>query len=75
MSIKACELSKWREPNYIEALAAAYAETGDFGKAVKYQTQAMNMKSAHGPVDKKTRERLALYQDHKPWRAEPLVAR
>ena len=58
-----------------QALAAAYAETGDFGKAVKYQTQAMKMKRAHCPVDKKTRERLGLYQEHKPWRAEPLVSR
>jgi hypothetical protein len=75
MSIKACELSKWKEPDHIEALAAAYAETGDFDKAVKYQAQGIEMKSAYGPVDKKTRERLALYKAHKPARAEPLVAR
>ena len=75
MSIKACELSKWREPRYIAALAAAYAEMGDFDKAVKFQTQAIDMKSEYGPVDKKTREHLALYRDHKPARSEPLVAR
>jgi tetratricopeptide (TPR) repeat protein len=73
MSMRACELSKWKEPYRIEALAAAYAETGDFDKAVKYQTQAINMKSAYGPVDKKTREHLMLYQAHKPARIEPLV--
>lgn len=75
MSIKACELSKWKEPAHIFALAAAYAETGDFDQAVKYQTQAMKMKSAYGRVDKDTRERLAFYRDHKPWRAKMLVAR
>ena len=75
MSMRACELSKWKEPPYIEALAAAHAETGDFEQAVKYQTQAMKMKSEYGPIDKKTRERLALYRDHKPWRSEPLSAR
>ena len=74
MSMRACELSKWKEPCCIEALAAAYAETGDFDKAVKFQTQAINMKSEYGPVDKKTREHLALYRDHKPARSEPLVA-
>jgi hypothetical protein len=75
MSIKACELSKWREPDHVQRLAAAYAETGDFEQAVKYQTQAIKMKSAYGPVHKKMRERLALYRDHQPARSEPLVAR
>jgi tetratricopeptide (TPR) repeat protein len=75
MSMRACELSKWKELYRIEALAAAHAETGDFDQAVKYQTQAMKMKSEYGPIDKKTRERLALYRDHKPWRSEPLSAR
>jgi tetratricopeptide (TPR) repeat protein len=74
-STRACELSKWKEPYRIEALAVAYAEIGDFDKAVKFQTQAINMKSEYGPVDKKTREHLALYRDHKPARFEPLVAR
>ncbi len=75
MSMRACELSKWKEPAAIFTLAATYAETGDFDQAVKYQTQAMKMKSEYGPVHKKTRERLALYQAHKPARSEPLVAR
>jgi tetratricopeptide (TPR) repeat protein len=75
MSMRACELTKWKKPGDIFALAAAYAETGDFDKAVKYQTQGMKMKSAYGPVDKKTRERLALYRDHEPWRSKPLSAR
>jgi Flp pilus assembly protein TadD len=75
MSIKACELSRWKEPAWIFALAAAYAETGDFAQAVKYQTQGINLKSAYGPIHKDTRERAAFYRDDKPWRAKPLVAR
>jgi tetratricopeptide (TPR) repeat protein len=75
MSMRACERTNWKEPAHIETLAAAYAETGDFDGAVKYQTQAMKMKSEYGPIDKKTRERLALYRDHKPWRSEPLSGR
>lgn len=74
MAIRACELTKWKEPSEIDTLAAAYAESGDFDEAVKYQTQAINMKSDYGPVDKKTRKRLAPYRDHKPARSEPLVA-
>jgi tetratricopeptide (TPR) repeat protein len=75
MSRRACEVTKSKEPDDILTLAAAYAETRDFDQAVKYQAQGIKMKSAYGPVDKKARERLALYQAHKPARAEPLVSR
>jgi tetratricopeptide (TPR) repeat protein len=75
LSIKACELSKWKKPACIFALAAAYAETGDFDQAVKYQMQGIRMKSAYSPDDRDDRERLALYRDHKPYRNKPLVTR
>lgn len=75
MSTRACELSKWSEQDHLQALAAAYAESDDFDKAVKYQTQAINMKSAYGPLLEEARERLAFYRDHKPWRRKPLSAR
>jgi tetratricopeptide (TPR) repeat protein len=74
MSMRACELTKWKEPGEILMLAAAYAETGDFDKAVKYQTQGMKVESEYGRVDKETREDLALYQAGKPARTEPLIA-
>jgi Flp pilus assembly protein TadD len=75
MSTRACELSKWSEQDHLQALAAAYAESGDFDKAVKYQTQGINMKSVYGPLLEEARERLAFYRDHRPWRAKPLVGR
>jgi tetratricopeptide (TPR) repeat protein len=75
MGTRVCELSKWKEPYDIAVLAAAYAESGDFDKAVKFQTQAINVKSEYGPVPKEAREQLAFYRDHKPWREKPLSAR
>ena len=75
MSMRACELMGWKEPGAIFNLAAAYAEAGDFNEAVKCQLQASNMASEYGPILKEERERLALYQDHKPWRSKPLSAR
>ena len=38
---KACQLRNWEDPLYFDALAAAYAETGDFEKAVHWQGRAM----------------------------------
>ena len=37
---KACELSAWKEPQYLDMLAAAYAATDDFASAVKWQRKA-----------------------------------
>jgi len=34
-AIKACELSEWKHPGFLETLAAAYAEIGDFLNALK----------------------------------------
>lgn len=62
---EACELTRWREPNHIDTLAAAYARAGDFASAVKWQ-----MKALEDPEFRKAREareRLALYRSGKPY--------
>jgi tetratricopeptide (TPR) repeat protein len=69
-SLRACELSRWQSFWAVDALAAAYAEIGDFDHAVKYETQAINMKGAFALTRKKMQERLELYRQHKPYRKE-----
>lgn len=38
---KACDLQKWKGSNYIDTLASAYAEAGDFDSAIRYEEQAI----------------------------------
>jgi tetratricopeptide (TPR) repeat protein len=39
----ACELTHWSDPDGLDTLAAAYAETGDYQSAVEWQTRAMGL--------------------------------
>ena len=40
---RACEMSKWKYADYIDTLAAAYAEAGDFDSAIHYEQQAIDL--------------------------------
>jgi tetratricopeptide (TPR) repeat protein len=65
---RACELSGWKLAEQIDTLAAAYAEVGDFAKAVEYQEKALADKGFEKEHGKGARERLELYRDEKPYR-------
>jgi serine/threonine protein kinase/WD40 repeat protein/tetratricopeptide (TPR) repeat protein len=70
---KACELSGRKNPSYLNTLAAAYAEIGDFAAAVKIQQEAIEL-IGHGfggvcdGLDYDAR--LKLYQEGKAYREE-----
>jgi tetratricopeptide (TPR) repeat protein len=68
MAQKACELSNWKDAYSIDTLAAAYAESGNFDEAIRWQTKAAAMLSADQEFVKSARERLALYRDRQPCR-------
>jgi tetratricopeptide (TPR) repeat protein len=40
---RACEVSKWKYADYIDTLAAACAESGDFDSAIRYEQQAIDL--------------------------------
>ncbi len=66
---KACELEDWKNGDFLETLAAACAEQGDFAKAIKWQTQAIDL--APTAADKiALQEQMALYKAGKPYREE-----
>ena len=65
--IMACKLTEWKEANYIDTLAAAHAEAGDFDEAVKWQTKAIDLYADRGDKEKGD-ERLKRYRERKPYR-------
>ena len=58
---RACELSDWKNPETLDALAAAYAELGDFEKAVDWQKKAIEL-PRQSPIHPCACERLELYR-------------
>jgi tetratricopeptide (TPR) repeat protein len=68
---KACKLTEYKEVTYLDTLAAAYAENGQFDKAVEWQTKALKSPDDFPKKElAKARQRLKLYQDGKPYRKE-----
>ncbi|HEY3664041.1 MAG TPA: tetratricopeptide repeat protein [Chthoniobacterales bacterium] len=59
-----CRLNHWRKANYIDALAGAEAETGDFEDAVRYEEQAIKSGKLSDEELKGAQSRLARYSSH-----------
>jgi hypothetical protein len=53
---------------YLDTLAAASAEAGDFGQAVKYQKKAVEDRAFAKANGEAARKRLKLYEARKPHR-------
>jgi tetratricopeptide (TPR) repeat protein len=64
---QACALTGWNQPAYLDTLAAAYAEAGDFAAAVKWQSRAIELLPDEA-MKADFQSRLALYQAGKPYR-------
>jgi tetratricopeptide (TPR) repeat protein len=64
---KAFEMSGRKGANHLGTLAAAYAERGDFPRAVEAQAKAQRLYKDEGDL-KRGRERTALYKAGKPYR-------
>lgn len=62
---QACALTKWKNIHELDTLAAAYAEAGDFDRAVNFEKRALSGFS--GQPRKDAEARLALYREHKPY--------
>jgi tetratricopeptide (TPR) repeat protein len=68
LALKACELSNWKNPYHLDTLAAAYARTGDFENAIKWQEKALESHEESKKTE--AQQYLDLYREHKPWPAD-----
>jgi tetratricopeptide (TPR) repeat protein len=65
---KACELSEWKNAPCFDALAAGYAETGEFDQAIRWEKRALNSLGSNEAYKKNRKNVLTLYESHKPYR-------
>ena len=67
---RACDLTQHRQHEYLDTLAAAYAEAGRFDEAVRTAEQAVRLAEEAGDTEAAAghRARLALYQQGQPYR-------
>jgi tetratricopeptide (TPR) repeat protein len=65
-----CELSNWQHAEGLNVLAAAYAESGNFRKAVEFQTKAIEL-AGDETARAKFEANLKLYKHRQPYRLHP----
>jgi Flp pilus assembly protein TadD len=65
---RACELTAWKNADFMATLAAAFAEAGQFERALELAERALKLASDEGKEE--MRSRIALFKDGKPYRAK-----
>lgn len=70
LALKACEMTDYKAPHILSTLAAAYAESGDFDRAIKWAEKAVELESQNDDDqnDEQIAAELASYKEKKPWR-------
>jgi hypothetical protein len=66
---RAAELSGWKDAAILDTLAAAHAEAGDFGEAVRWGSRAIELQDL-----KEFRDRLDLFKASRPYHQPPRPA-
>jgi tetratricopeptide (TPR) repeat protein len=66
LATKACEVTEFKQAHILSTLAAAYAESGDFAKAIEWSKKAVELGSKE--LQEPLKKELASYEAGKPWR-------
>jgi cytochrome c-type biogenesis protein CcmH/NrfG len=64
----ACELSKWANQDFVDTLATAYAEAGDFDRAIKYMNDALSKLAPDAEERGELEKHLASFKRREAWR-------
>jgi len=67
LATHACQLTDYRRPHILSTLAAAYAETGQFNRAIAWSQKAVEL-GKDGPQAQQLAQELASYRRATPWR-------
>ncbi|MBN2561904.1 MAG: tetratricopeptide repeat protein [Phycisphaerae bacterium] len=69
---KACEMTRRGDPEFLDTLAAAYAEAGRFEEAIKTERNAIELATQKGQTSalEAYQRRLALFEAGKPYHEE-----
>lgn len=71
---EACEATDWKNWQYIDTLACAYAESGDFENAIKWQKAAIKELPWLNLLNRpELQARLELFNQHEPFRDKTLA--
>jgi tetratricopeptide (TPR) repeat protein len=69
LASQACELTSYQNAGYLDTLAAAFAEKGDFDSAIKWQEEAVKASGKEPPdIQADIKSRIDLYKQKKPYR-------
>ena len=61
-------MTKWNNPGYLDTLACAYAEVGDFDQAIKWQEESLQYPAFAKEWGENARKQLQLFRQRKPYR-------
>jgi tetratricopeptide (TPR) repeat protein len=65
---KACELTDWKNADYLDTLSVAYAEVGDFEQAIRWQKKALEEPAYQKEQGKIARAKLTQFGEKQPFR-------
>ena len=66
LALQASASSQYKKPHILSTLAAAYAEAGDYEKAVEWSTKAVKL--GREDIQQQLEAELKSYEQKKPWR-------
>ena len=67
---KACRLTSWKQTVFVGTLAAAYAQAGNFDKAIATSQKACELAASRGETNlfERNQELLRQFKNHQPYR-------